>query len=159
MSSKIIPRLLAVDDDEACAELIVRLAHRSGYSGSALRDSRAFGLVLLNEHPNVITLDLSMPDIDGIEALDILRNSRFRGHLIIISGHPTCMRQHACELAKSYGLRVAGHFHKPIALKEVGDLLKRLAEDLTDATAKAKPTWTRKSDRTQDRDDSAARAL
>jgi CheY-like chemotaxis protein len=158
MTSRIIPRLLAVDDDDDCAELIVRLAHRSGYSGSALRDSRALGLVLLNEHPNVITLDLSMPEIDGIEALEILRNSRFRGHLIVVSGHPTCMRQHACEPAKSYGLRVAGHFHKPIALKD-GDLLRRLAEDLMDATAKAKPVWTRKSGRTQERDDSAARAL
>jgi hypothetical protein len=50
---------------------------------------------------------------------------------------------------------VAGHFHKPIALKEVGDLLKRLAEGLGDATAKVKPAWARKS---HQEDDNAARA-
>lgn len=128
MNGRIIPHLLAIDDDNACAELVIRLAHKLGYSVSALSDSRALCLVLLDRHPDVITLDLSMPHIDGIQAFDILRNSRFRGQLIIISGHPTCLRQHACQLATSHGLRVAGHFQKPIGSKKLRDLLKRLAD-------------------------------
>jgi CheY-like chemotaxis protein len=74
----------------------------------------------------VVTLDLSMPDADGIETLNLLRDAGFHGHLIIIRGHRECLRAYACEVAKTNGLKVAGHLEKPIRLQALRELLKSL---------------------------------
>lgn len=129
------PRLIAVDDHSDSAELITRVAKNCGYSARMLTDPRALGEALHENGAEVVTLDLSMPESDGIEILDRLRDVGFRGHLIIVSGHRECLRQYACEMAKTNGLNVAGHFEKPIRLQALGSLLKSLAGFGRPATA------------------------
>jgi CheY-like chemotaxis protein len=90
------------------AELIIRAAKACGYSTRMMTDTRSLGDALKQNGAEVVTLDLSMPDADGIETLDVLRGVSFSGHLIIISGHRECLREYACEMAKTNGLKVAG---------------------------------------------------
>jgi CheY-like chemotaxis protein len=124
MNAKLVPRLIAVDDNEDSAELIIRVAKTCGYSTRMMTDTRSLGDMLKRNDADVITLDLSMPDTDGIETLNLLRDAGFHGHLIIISGHRECLREYACEVAKNNGLKVAGHLEKPIRLQALRDLLK-----------------------------------
>ena len=91
-----------------------------------MTDTRSLGDTLKQNSAEVVTLDLSMPDADGIETLDLLRDAGFCGNLIIISGHRECLREYACEKAKTNGLKVAGHFEKPIPLQALRALLKSL---------------------------------
>lgn len=129
------PHLLAIDDDEDSANLIARVAAKCNYSTDVLTDSRALELVLIDGTPDVISLDLSMPEVDGLQAVDVLRRARFAGHLMIVSGHPTCMRQHVSGVAKTGGLKVAGHFQKPINTADLARVLKDLEHDRLKATA------------------------
>jgi CheY-like chemotaxis protein len=126
MNTKLMPRLIAVDDHGDSAELIIRVAKTCGYSTRMMTDTRSLGDTLKRNDADVITLDLSMPDADGIETLNLLRDAGFRGHLIIISGHRECLREYACEVAKTNGLKVAGHLEKPIRLQALRELLKSL---------------------------------
>ena len=116
--------LIAIDDDEDSAELIARVAARCGYAAQVMTDSRALEGVLVDRLPDVVSLDLSMPEVDGLEVLDVLRRAEFAGHVIIVSGHPTCMRRHVSDVAKRRGLNVAGHFYKPINTADLARLLK-----------------------------------
>ncbi len=129
------PHLLAIDDDEDSATLIARVAAKCNYSTDVLTDSRALELVLIDGTPDVISLDLSMPEVDGLQAVDVLRRARFADHLMIVSGHPTCMRQHVSGVAKTGGLKVAGHFQKPINTADLARVLKELEHDRLKATA------------------------
>jgi CheY-like chemotaxis protein len=98
---------------------------KCGYRTEVLTDSRALELLLIDGAPDVISLDLSMPDVNGLDAVEtILGRVKFAGQVIIVSGHPTCLRQHVCGVAQTHGLNVAGHFPKPINTADFASLLR-----------------------------------
>lgn len=68
-------RLLVVDDDPPIADLVATVARYEGWEavtansgGEALRRAAEF-------HPDIVVLDLMLPDIDGFGILDRLRSS------------------------------------------------------------------------------------
>ena len=125
---------LALDDDRDSAELIARVAAKCGYSTQVMTDSRALQLLLLDGAPDVICLDLSMPDVNGLDAVEALGRIKFAGQVIIVSGHPTCLRQHVTSVGKTHGLNVAGHFQKPINTADFAKFLKTMGADRRNGT-------------------------
>ena len=117
-------RFIAIDDDKDSAELIARVAERCGYSTEVMTDSRALELILMDGAPDVLCLDLSMPGVNGLDAVEALGRVKFGGQVIIVSGHPTCLRQHVSSVAKTHGLNVAGHFQKPINTADFARFLR-----------------------------------
>ena len=105
-------RLLAVDDNSNSAELIVRVASKCGYEARPMTDLRPLRSVLEEWKPDVLTLDLVMPQEDGIAILSVLKESQFSGTLIIISGQDDWLRETAGRLASASGLNVAHHLVK-----------------------------------------------
>jgi CheY-like chemotaxis protein len=123
------PRLLAIDDDLALAELITRAAERCGYEARAVDTPSDLPKLLDNFIPDVITLDLSMPDEDGLGLLQVLEQRGFLGPLVIVSGHQDWLRKAACRLAAGRGLNVANDFRKPVDLTELRRALQELKPD------------------------------
>ena len=80
-------RIALVDDDPAFAEYIQVLLRTKGYdvdvhhSGAALLQSLQNGSA-----PNVILLDVEMPDLDGIETLRAIRRAHPTAEAIMLSG-------------------------------------------------------------------------
>ena len=66
-------RLLVVDDDTDAAGLVLRVATRCGYDAVSLAEMSTLEGVLRNLQPDVLTLDLCMPQMDGIEVLSRLK--------------------------------------------------------------------------------------
>jgi CheY-like chemotaxis protein len=132
MTVEIKPCLIAVDDNEDSSELIVRVARKVGYAARGVTNPRCITDEVKQNNPDVITLDLSMPEADGLETLDFLRNADFRGRLIIISGHRECLREHVCTWARTYGFDVAGNLEKPVRLQALSDLLTGLHRQALD---------------------------
>jgi CheY-like chemotaxis protein len=120
-------RLLAVDDNSDSAELIARVAAKCGYDSRSMTDSSALGQVLAEWNPQVLTLDLCMPEEDGISVLSLLTRSGFSGHLLIISGQDDWFRKTARRLALARGLNVADDLCKPVDLKVLREVLIQLA--------------------------------
>jgi len=119
-------RLLAVDDNSDSAELVARLAAKCGYDARSLTDPRSLRAVLGDWRPEVITLDLCMPEEDGIGTFATLQDSGFGGELIIISGQDHWLRKTASRLASARGLKVAADLSKPVDLSVLRDLLAKL---------------------------------
>jgi DNA-binding NtrC family response regulator len=80
-------RLAIVDDDEAFTGYLHTLLGSQGYgvevfnSGTALLDGLRSGSA-----PNVVLLDVLMPDLDGIETLRAIRQARPAAQVIMLSG-------------------------------------------------------------------------
>lgn len=119
-------RLLAVDDNADSAELVARVAAKSGYEVRSLTDTRTLRAVLEEWKPEVITLDLCMPEEDGIGIFATLHESGFQGELVIISGQDDWLRKTASRLASARGLRVAADLSKPVDLSVLRSLLAKL---------------------------------
>lgn len=119
-------RLLAVDDNGDSAELIARIATRCGYEARAVADLRQLPGLLSSWKPDVLTLDLCMPQEDGIAVLPTINENGFAGGLLIISGQEDWLRRAAGRLASAQGLNVIGDLAKPIDIKTLRETLTKL---------------------------------
>jgi len=73
-------RILIVDDQEADARLLGRILRRGGYTNiTSITDSREFSSTFLDLQPDLILLDLTMPHLDGLAILDLLRSQVSEG--------------------------------------------------------------------------------
>jgi YesN/AraC family two-component response regulator len=71
----------------------------------------------------VITLDLCLPNFDGMEVIGLIKEAGFAGHLIIISGQPEWIRDLTRKVASESGLNVPAQMSKPVNLRELHELL------------------------------------
>src|SRR4029079_13536570 len=67
------PRLLIVDDAPDITQLLVVFFHQAGYNALAAYDGRAALDTFSREPPNLVILDLGLPDIDGLEVCRQIR--------------------------------------------------------------------------------------
>jgi two-component system response regulator ResD len=60
-------RVLVVDDDDTVANVVVRYLERAGHEARLVSDGRAALDAVALEAPDLIVLDLMLPEIDGLE--------------------------------------------------------------------------------------------
>jgi DNA-binding response OmpR family regulator len=65
-------QILLVEDDELLAEGIVSALSRAGFAVNWLSTGKAACTQVVAEPPDIMLLDLGLPDIDGIEVLKVL---------------------------------------------------------------------------------------
>src|SRR3984893_19191530 len=65
-------RLLAVDDSADSADLVARIATKCGYDAQATSDPTSVRALVVDWKAEVLTLDLCMPDADGIDLISLL---------------------------------------------------------------------------------------
>jgi DNA-binding NtrC family response regulator len=131
-------RLLAIDDEPHCADLIARLARKCGFDARGLGETRSLAQVLLEWKPDVITLDLVMPRADGGDVLTALKVMAYQGRVLIVSGQAKPVLEAARKQAELGRLKVAGYMQKPVDLKAMRDILEALHGQLTGAGMAAK---------------------
>jgi DNA-binding response OmpR family regulator len=66
-------RILVVEDDEAIGAELVQALASHGYSAGHARDGRAAMMAAAAEPPDLVLLDLGLPDIDGVALCSGLR--------------------------------------------------------------------------------------
>lgn len=70
------PKIVVVDDDQEILKLIAMLLRRIGAEALTFSDGRAVLSYLATETPDLIVLDLMLPDINGLEILGRLRSQK-----------------------------------------------------------------------------------
>lgn len=68
-------KILVVDDDEAIKRSLVNVLERVGFAVILANDGVEGFSIALREHPQLILLDISMPNLDGMAMMKKLRNS------------------------------------------------------------------------------------
>lgn len=130
-------RLLVVDDEAAICTLIKRVAEPMGFVVESLTEPDRFLETLTEFQPSLLILDLKMPNCDGVQLLQQLKDDKCEAQIIVISGMDQRVLNTAEKLGRSQGLRMAGVLHKP--LKRVALELK-LSDALSDAKVFSRET-------------------
>ena len=79
--------LIADDDDDLRAALAEQLALDDEFDPVQERDAKGAIARALEERPDLVLLDLGLPDMDGREAVKILRGGGFKSPIIMLTGH------------------------------------------------------------------------
>ena len=116
-------KLLIVDDEPATVQMIETFIQINGYS-SATAYSGTDGLTMLElEKPDLVILDLMMPDMEGFEVCQRMRASdAFKSTPILIISART--DQDAIDRAYASGAN--GYLTKPFQLPELLSEIERL---------------------------------
>jgi DNA-binding response OmpR family regulator len=79
-------KVLMIDDEQGIRSLLDTLLSRKGYD-VLLADGGRKGLELFRrERPDVIVVDLNMPEMDGVAVLHQVRNFKPNQPVIILTG-------------------------------------------------------------------------
>jgi two-component system, chemotaxis family, chemotaxis protein CheY len=116
-------RLLAVDDDVSSAELIVRIAERCGFEAFATSDSRGVMNLTNALRPDVMAVDVHMPNIDANALFQLLAKARYEGRILIISGQEPDVLQRVKANAINAGLNAPIVHRKPIEIPVLRGIL------------------------------------
>jgi CheY-like chemotaxis protein len=115
--------LLVIDDEPAITTLIRRTAEPYGYQVFATSNPEEFKQRCIASPPDLICLDLAMPDTDGIELMRFLAREHYRSRLLIISGSDPQLLRSALSLGRAFGLNVTGTIAKPLRIHALRALL------------------------------------
>jgi CheY-like chemotaxis protein len=119
--------LLVIDDEQAITALIKRIAESSGFEVFATSDPEIFKERVRGSAPDLICLDLAMPEVDGIELMRFLAQERYHSKLLIMSGSEPQLLHSALRLGEALGLPIVGTVSKPLRI----EAFKKLLADLS----------------------------
>ena len=117
--------LLVIDDQPDVCEFIATIAERLGFASEQATSHDSFMVLYQNIAPQVIVMDLTMPDGDGVELLRFLHGVKSKSTIVLISGFDHKVLEATRRLAEELGLNVAGVLQKPISSKALIEMLKR----------------------------------
>jgi DNA-binding NtrC family response regulator len=116
--------ILFVDDDRAILEMVREYLSEVGYRVVVV-DNGARALDLLKDRPfEVVFSDIKMPDIDGLELLQAIKEYRPETEVIMVTGHGSMESAIQAMKRGSYD-----YIQKPFKLNVLKDLLDRIFEE------------------------------
>jgi len=80
-------RVLLVDDDDTFRRVMSAELARRGHDVVSAASGQAALDAVAEAGPDVILLDLRLPDLDGIEVLKRLREREVRAGVVVLTGH------------------------------------------------------------------------
>ncbi|TVS17287.1 MAG: EAL domain-containing response regulator, partial [Gammaproteobacteria bacterium] len=119
-------RAIIIDDFVEMAHFLRDLCAASGFQSTLYEratdlDAETFAAA------DVLFLDLSLPDVDGVQLMRRLGSNRCRTPIILISGHAGCILSAAASAGREDGLNILGTLHKPFSIAEFEALIKTVA--------------------------------
>ena len=83
------PKILVIDDEPDIQDALKMILEYEGYRYIGALTGQEGLQVIEEEHPDVIFLDIKMPNMDGNEVFEILKTKGMVSPVIMISGHAT----------------------------------------------------------------------
>ncbi|OGT00869.1 MAG: histidine kinase [Gallionellales bacterium RIFCSPLOWO2_12_FULL_59_22] len=123
-------KILILDDEPFMHKLLARMLATLGYTSVATCDNGHIALEMIDSpdnSPNLILLDINMPEMDGLEFVRHLVERHYLGSLILVSGEDERMQQAAEKLAMAHKITVLGHLHKPASAQGLAELIGKWA--------------------------------
>ena len=119
------PILLIVDDEPDMGEFATFAGEITGYEVVTMSSGKDFQEAYLLMSPDLLLMDVAIPDIDAIGLLEWLGAAGNRAPIILMSGHGDYMLNWAKTVGTDLGMSIIDTLSKPIALE---DLEKALSE-------------------------------
>jgi EAL domain-containing protein (putative c-di-GMP-specific phosphodiesterase class I)/AmiR/NasT family two-component response regulator len=124
-------RILVLDDEPLILKLLSHALTKLGYTNVTACDNGETALTFVDaviDPPNLILLDLNMPQMDGLEFVRKLVQHQYAGSLILVSGEDECVMQSTENLIHAHKITVLGHLRKPVSRDGLNVLLQKWSE-------------------------------
>jgi DNA-binding response OmpR family regulator len=116
-------RLLLIDDEPQMRTFLFRVAQDCGYEVRLTDNAAGFKEACASWSPDIVILDLVMPQVDGIELLRFLAEKASKTRILIISGFDPKVLDAAYRLGAAHGLSMIGALSKPVRVAELRAIL------------------------------------
>jgi two-component system cell cycle response regulator DivK len=122
-------RVLLIEDNEANRDMLSRRLARRGYQISIATDGRQGIAAARAEQPDLILMDMSLPEIDGWEVTRLLKSQQATRHIPVIA-----LTAHAMVSDRQRALEVGcdDYDTKPVELSRLLSKMTSLLERGTD---------------------------
>ncbi len=119
-------QILLLDDEPFILKLHAHMLAELGFVSSRTFETGALALAGLDRGPapDLIFLDLSMPEMDGIQFIRHLVKRGYAGSLVLVSGEDERVLHTAKRLVQAHGIAVLGHVSKPVTPAQLAALLE-----------------------------------
>ncbi len=122
--------ILIVDDDSVMVDMLSTILERSGYKPlKALTVKKAMEIIGKSP-PDLVLLDIMMPDTDGFFMLSMLREDPSTEDLPVVIISAKTEKE---DILKGWRLKADGYITKPFELKDlirvIGEVLARTKEE------------------------------
>ncbi|MDF2179936.1 response regulator [Aliiglaciecola sp. CAU 1673] len=87
-----MPRVLVVEDDKKVASLLCRFLAQQGFEVSTQDLGKSAIEEILKEQPDLVVLDMMLPDMDGIAVCEAVR-PRFNKGILMLTAHQDDMNE------------------------------------------------------------------
>lgn len=122
------PRILIVDDDENIRKVLAAILEDEGYNVESVDTAKKGIEKSETDFFNLALLDVRLPDMEGIELLAKLRETKPKMRKIIITGYPT-LQNAVGAVNKGADAYVMKPFDVEKMLKTIKDQLKKQEEE------------------------------
>ena len=130
--------ILIVDDEPDIRNLISEILTDEGYSVATAANGQEANQQLSNKQPNLILLDIWMPDIDGISLMKEWNEKKLvTAPIVMMSGHGTV--ETAVEATR---LGAKDFIEKPLSLAKLLQTVSETLADSEQSTDNSKPSIT-----------------
>jgi two-component system, chemotaxis family, chemotaxis protein CheY len=123
-------KVLVIDDEQGIRDLLDMLLRRKGYDVIVAESGQKGLECFRRERPDVLVLDLKMPEMDGLTVLRQIRSLDPIMPVIILTGAGTPETEQQVR-----ALGVTEYVEKEFSLHLLGDALKRLLKTPHPSTA------------------------
>lgn len=97
------PKVLIVDDDPGVVRVLAMRCRRLGLDVTTAEGGLQAVLKSKNRFPDVMIVDIGMPDVDGFKVCELLLNSRMPGmNVIVLTGNMDNETTERCEAIGAY---------------------------------------------------------
>jgi CheY-like chemotaxis protein len=127
-------RLLIVDDEPADRDAIARLARAHGCQVREADNHTDMAVIMRAWNPEMLVLDVVMPEVDGIGILRRLAEAHCRIPVLLVSAYNEMLKP-VHNLGSVYGLTVVGEISKPVTSRTFEACLRRAFSTPGDAGA------------------------
>ncbi|MDN3377602.1 MULTISPECIES: response regulator [unclassified Pseudoalteromonas] len=114
--------ILIIDDVQDIRDYLNQILTELGFEDILeSRDFESAKSLIKEKSPNVIFLDIELPDTDGAEILEFLNDNYPNTHVVMCSGHNSLE-----NVQNTWELGAKGFIAKPFNAKKVDTVMKRL---------------------------------
>ncbi len=121
-------KLLVIDDQAGINAAVVRIANDLGLQTMAIREPLEATEAFLKFAPDLVMLDMIMPEKDGVELLDEMMLTGQPTKFIIMSGYGDAYLRLAQGVAAFHGVKQITVLRKPFRREELDALLRSMLD-------------------------------
>lgn len=112
-------RVLVIDDEIEFGKYVGQVARGLGLEVEVTTDAKQFMAAVPRFKPDLIVMDMVMPETEGIELIRWLTQEQYRVRVLVVTGYNPDYAQMAALMARAEGVLEVSALSKPVPLAEL----------------------------------------